>query len=77
MSKHKLILSKAQAEAVYSAMCELNNVRGRMAATLDGGFMVREDRDGTVFITGPGANWMERHDNQSAFAVAHGLATGA
>ena len=42
------ILNQSQAEAVYTAMCHLNNVGGHLHATLeqDDGVHVREDRAG-------------------------------
>ena len=66
------ILTQAQAEAVYSAMCALNNVGGRIGAALGDGCMVREDSDGEIYISHD--VWrLEYHADQAAFATAYGL----
>ena len=78
------ILNQAQAEAVYSAMCHLNNVGGTLAATMN------EHAEGTFLKvwenTSEGVRVMEckaftllrneTHRNQSAFATAYGLQQG-
>lgn len=64
------ILNKSQAEAVYSAMCELNNVSGYIDAVLQG-VRVKEHANGVVQITKKGES--EDYSNQSAFATAYGL----
>lgn len=79
----KKILNHSQAEAVYSAMCALNNVGARIAAnmpTRDGESVnVFERENGTVSI------WLqnhgvthsdETHTTQAAFAIAYGLLQG-
>lgn len=75
----QMILTKAQAEAVYSAMCHLNNVGMRIGATLDGGVRVIEVPGGAVhvrrFIGGEWASG-ELYGDQSAFATAYGLQQG-
>ena len=70
-----LILTPAQAEAVYSAMCALNNV-GTVCGdlTLNEGLRVQwlecvTVRDG---LSGP----REEHPSQAAFATAYGLQQG-
>lgn len=64
------ILSQAQAEAIYNAMCHLNNVGGRFACTLDDGKSVEAWFSVRVF----GAiGVVETFDDQSAFAAAYGL----
>lgn len=71
-----LILSKAQAEAIYQAMCALNNVGGRLDCTLpstDGGIKVCELAKGSIRIFGANP---EIHADQSAFAAAYGLQQG-
>ena len=78
-----LILNQSQAEAVYSAMCHLNNVGGRLHATLeqDGAVHVRETGQGIqVWINegehlAPGCE-VEQYADQSAFATAYGLQQG-
>lgn len=68
------ILNQAQAEAVYSAMCALNNVGGRLHATLeqDGAVHVAEVRHGIdVWVANGGP--VENYPDQSAFATAYGL----
>ena len=77
-----MILTQAQAEAVYSAMCALNNVGGRLHARikatpgalihvneLPSGHMQLWPGDAVGNPTGP----LESHHNQSAFATAYGL----
>lgn len=69
-----MILTQAQAEAVYSAMCALNNVGARIAASIDGGENeVCEMHDGTVVIHANFGLTKEQHANQAAFAAAYGL----
>lgn len=78
------ILNKSQAEAVYTAMCALNNVVARVDAFLDKVFHAREMADGRVVInivpnvTFPGSHGAdpEIYANQSAFATAYGLQQG-
>lgn len=65
------ILNQAQAEAVYSAMCALNNVGGRIAANI-GVINVYESIDGWVQVTSPGLP-TEVYATQSEFATAYGL----
>lgn len=66
------ILNKAQAEAVYSAMCALNNI-GNIAGdlTLSEGLRVQWLESVTVRdgLSGP----REYYLNQAAFAAAYGL----
>lgn len=81
------ILTQAQAEAVYSAICALNNVGLRGVAeweqVFDTGyypkrkeqFEVREQRDGSILVRILGVDG-ETYDNQSAFAAAYGLQQG-
>ena len=45
-----LILNKSQAEAVYSAMCALNNVGGRINATLNETERVVERISGSIYV---------------------------
>ena len=72
------ILNQTQAEAVYSAMCHLNNVGGRLHATLeqDNGVHVREDRAGEVTVWIVNGGPVEQYPDQSAFATAYGLQQG-
>lgn len=70
-----MILSKDQAEAVYSAMCVMNNVYGTMCFRLDG---IRIEAWDSIMIEGPadgqtGACPIENYANQNAFATAYGL----
>lgn len=70
-----MILNKSQAEAVYGAMCALNNVGGICGdLTLSEGLRVQwlqcvVVRDG---LSGP----REEYPNQAAFAAAYGLQQG-
>lgn len=65
-----MILNQAQAEAVYSAMCALNNVNAEID-TFVGDIRVLE-RGGVVRVFERGFI-VERHSNQAAFAAAYGL----
>lgn len=83
-----MILSTAQAEAVYSAMCALGDVGARLDAFLEGGFHVREMPDGQVVVHAvlgsafPASAHLRAQDepeiylSQFAFAVAYGLLEG-
>ena len=74
-----MILNKAQAEAVYSAMCALNNVNARLHARdvgyTDEGFAIQihETETGMIVIS-TGTKVLERYGTQGRFAAAHGLA---
>lgn len=75
-----LILNKSQAEAVFSAMCALNNVGMRIDA-FGGTDMthIRETPDGRIVIHKTiehiDSTRSERHASQAAFATAYGLTT--
>lgn len=74
-----MILTPAQAEAVYSAMCHLNNVSGRIAATMEEKLRVIEMATGAVYVRELlGGEWetAELYADQSAFATAYGLQQG-
>lgn len=72
-----LILNQSQAEAVYSAMCAMNEVGGKIdRIDLEGSEVrVRENTAGRVFVES-----MERGEeayfDQSDFATAYGLDHG-
>lgn len=78
-----LILNKSQAEAVYSAMCALNNVSGIFDAKFQkyvgeriGIIVVQAAWDGEVFIKSDVfemAQQSELYTDQNAFAEAYGL----
>lgn len=72
-----LILTPAQAEAVYSAMCALNNVGGRLHARLeqDGAVHVAE-YPGRIEVYVANAGPVEFYRDQSAFAATYGLQQG-
>lgn len=74
-----LILNQAQAEAVYSAMCALNNVGGRIDVLIPnpGGVIVQvqEMQHGEVWVFF-GSLGSENYADQSAFAAAYGLQQG-
>ena len=77
------ILNKTQAEAVYSAMCALNNVGARVKATIGDlsieGVNVFEMMSGEVNIAMVGDYDVldsETYADQSAFATAYGLQQG-
>ena len=65
------ILNQAQAEAVYSAMCALNNVSGRVDAQMPSGRVV-EGANGVILVIAYGKP-LEDYGNQAAFATAYGL----
>lgn len=77
--KNEQILSQAQAEAVYSAMCALNNVgstiKAKIPPTEDGGrwVFVEECEDSGQITLTTGLRTVARHSNQAAFASAYGL----
>lgn len=64
------ILSAVQAEAVYRAMCELNNVGGRLEVVIHG-VRVKERTSGIIQIDSKSRG--ELFLNQAAFAAAYGL----
>ena len=72
------ILTQAQAEAVYSAMCALNNV-GAIAKDIRGigscrTLVLSEEWTGLVEIRrGSRGPLLETYENQAAFATAYGL----
>lgn len=67
------ILNSGQAEAVYSAMCHLNNVSGLLNAAFSG-ITVVEYSNGVVLVV-KGDN-REEFASQSAFATAYSLQQG-
>ncbi|PTT88409.1 hypothetical protein DBR42_09845 [Pelomonas sp. HMWF004] len=73
------ILTRPQANAVYSAMCTLNNVGARLSARRSIGtewFSVLEDDSGMVVVwtvADGRPDQVERHASQSDFAAAYGL----
>lgn len=69
--EHRMILNPAQAEAVYSAMCALNNVAGRVRIYLDDGVVVSESKEGRVYVMGELGS--EVFATQASFATAYGL----
>lgn len=76
-----LILNQSQAEAVYSAMCELNNVSARLDTFIEAeSIHCREISGGRVVIhktpESPALVVSEEYPDQSAFATAYGLDTG-
>lgn len=77
-----LILNKAQAEAVYSAMCHLNNVGAKIRVSIpptadDGKYVfVEECEDSGQITLTQGLRRVACHVNQSAFATAYGLQQG-
>lgn len=73
-----LILNQAQAEAVYSAMCALNNVGGRLVCIVQEAAEVSEAASGSIFVRRQNASFgaNEHYEDQSAFATAYGLQQG-
>lgn len=77
---NKLILTTAQAQAVYSAMCALNNVCAKIdtevpAGSAGSGMIARvyEAHSGAVVVCSGRSDPVEQYDNQAAFAAAYGL----
>ena len=82
------ILTTAQAEAIYSAMCALNNVGGTIKASLphplktkvtSAAFVRVFDDNGAIRIVRAfdhRTEATEYHEDQSAFATAYGLQQG-
>ena len=68
-----MILNKSQAEAVYGAMCALNNVGGRIEKTWIGRVVVTETHSGVVTVDDPDRDVSAAYDNQADFAAAYGL----
>lgn len=66
-----MILNQAQAEAVYSAMCELNNVSMRLQAQI-GSTRVYENTEGNVVVDAFSLP-AETYESQASFAAAYGL----
>lgn len=75
-----MILTQAQAESIYSAMVALNNVNGRINATLGRSTRVAQRPRGTITVLTlvDESDWepQEIHESQAAFATAYGLNQG-
>jgi hypothetical protein len=72
-----LLLTPAQAEAVYSAMCALNNIGSTLQTTVRG-VCVRVSDSGEVHVWEPfTSKTYELYATQHEFATTYGLATGA
>lgn len=67
------ILTPAQAQAVYSAMCALNSVHMRACDMRFGSAIVTSDFNGVVRVVGKVEQDDERHTDLDAFAAAYGL----
>lgn len=67
-----MILNQSQAAAVYSAMCELNNVGGLIDVRLANCRVTEHSRG--VSVEGPTTT--EQYADQNAFATAYGLQQG-
>ena len=82
------ILNRSQAEAVYNAMCALNNVSANQGIQLsfvgdwEGDmyrFSVQEDANGRVVVSQgpiPKPQKIEQYPDQADFAAAYGLDGG-
>ncbi|MNL59839.1 hypothetical protein D3C87_1835980 [compost metagenome] len=68
-----LILNSHQAEAVYSAMCALNNVSGKIECEIDGCIKVIERSNGNIDVSSTKQFSEEYYDDQGAFRDAYGL----
>lgn len=67
-----LILNINQAQAVYSAMCALNNVDFRACDLSFGKAIVKQAFNGAITVIGTIGD-DEHYANQTAFAAAYGL----
>jgi len=72
-----LILTTAQAQAVYSAMCALNNIGAVIDVEIPGGCggtRIQGTFTGSVRVEQRWDDWKsERYPDQDAFAAAYGL----
>ncbi|CUJ51746.1 hypothetical protein [Achromobacter xylosoxidans] len=70
-----LILTPAQAQAVYSAMCALNAVGGKLETTVDEVLVRVGVLTGRVSVVSAfdADDRLEIYDDQDAFAAAYGL----
>ncbi len=66
-----MILTQAQARAVYDAMAALNNVDGTCRTLHVGHAIISTDFAGQIWIYDPKAD--ENYANPAAFAAAYGL----
>ncbi len=69
------ILTQAQAEAVYSAMCALNNV-GALLDTYGNGWRVMQRHDETVRVEDLNGRTIEKYTSQASFASFYDLQQG-
>lgn len=67
-----LILNNSQADAVYTAMCALNNVGLTLSASIDG-FTRVEEISGAGVIVYSLDKTPEHYQDQAAFALAYNL----
>lgn len=67
------ILNQSQAKAVTDAMCALNNVYGRIAASMDG-ILVHEGPEGVITVGVLNTDRSETYSNQNEFMTAYGVA---
>lgn len=67
------ILNWRQAEAVYSAMCALNNVNGSISVLIEG-IRVEETHSGHIQVWSIlDLNTIETYNSQYEFAFAYGV----
>lgn len=72
-----LILNQAQAEAVYQAMCALNNVGATVSAEFhQDGLQAYSLSDGSVAVQNDTTLGLETYNTQADFATAYGLQQG-
>lgn len=72
-----LILTTAQAQAVYSAMCALKVVDGTRFQVAFGWKLVRQYCGRVVYVTDGATGSREEFADQDAFAAAYGLPVAA
>jgi hypothetical protein len=68
-----VILNQAQAEAVYSAMCALNNVGSIWLLNIETPEFSAKEEATTGIKLRDADGGIERHADQAAFATAYGL----
>lgn len=67
-----MILNKSQADAVYSAMCALNNVGGQIDVRIEA-LSVRSLESGMIVVSCTTSRRIEGYASQKDFALAYEL----
>lgn len=67
-----MILNQSQAQAVFNAMAELNNVGGLLNCRMERNITVTDGGDGGIVVF-DGRTGTELYEDQLAFASAYGV----